>query len=83
MTKSQRDKETYFSLCTFRNFLCCTIYACVCAKSLQLCLTLCDPMDYSPPVSSVQVFFFKIKKLIKKKNEQRPRPLPDWDCSTL
>ena len=26
---------------------------CVCAKSLQSCLTLCDPMDYSPPGSSV------------------------------
>ena len=26
---------------------------CVCAKSLQLCPTLCDPMDYSPPGSSV------------------------------
>ena len=23
------------------------------AKSLQLCLTLCDPIDSSPPVSSV------------------------------
>ena len=26
---------------------------CYCAKSLQLCLTLCDPMDCSPPGSSV------------------------------
>ena len=26
---------------------------CVCAKLLQLCLTLCNPMDYSPPGSSV------------------------------
>ena len=26
---------------------------CVCAKSLQYCLTLWDPMDYSPPGSSV------------------------------
>ena len=26
---------------------------CVRAKSLQLCLTLCNPMDYSPPGSSV------------------------------
>ena len=26
---------------------------CVCAKSLQLCLTLCDPMDCSPPGFSV------------------------------
>ena len=25
----------------------------LCAKSLQSCLTLCDPMDYSPPGSSV------------------------------
>ena len=27
--------------------------ACVCAKSLQSCPTLCDPMDCSPPDSSV------------------------------
>ena len=27
------------------------------AKSLQLCLTLCDPMDYTPPCSSVQGIF--------------------------
>ena len=27
--------------------------ACVCAKSLQSCSTLCDPMDCSPPGSSV------------------------------
>ena len=26
---------------------------CVCAKSLHLCLTLCDPIDCSPPGSSV------------------------------
>ena len=25
-----------------------------CAKSLQLCLTLCEPMDCSPPGSSVR-----------------------------
>ena len=25
----------------------------MCAKSLQSCLTLCDPMDYNPPSSSV------------------------------
>ena len=27
--------------------------ACVSPKSLQSCLTLCDPMDYSPPGSSI------------------------------
>ena len=29
------------------------ILTCVCAKSLQSCLTLCHPMDCSPPGSSV------------------------------
>ena len=28
--------------------------ACMRAKSLQSCLTLCDPVDYSPPGSSIQ-----------------------------
>ena len=30
---------------------------CVCAKLLQSCLTLCDPVDCSPPGSSVQGIF--------------------------
>ena len=29
------------------------LYICACAKSLQSCLTLCDPTDCSPPGSSV------------------------------
>ena len=33
--------------------MCMCVCVCVCAKSLQLCLTLCDPVDYSPPGSSV------------------------------
>ena len=37
-------------------FLIC-IYACVWAKSLQSCLTLCDSMDYSSPASSVHGIF--------------------------
>ena len=31
----------------------CVSCASICAQSLQLCLTLCDPMDCSPPGSSV------------------------------
>ena len=30
------------------------MYVLCCAKSLQSCLTLCNPMDCSPPGSSVQ-----------------------------
>ena len=29
------------------------VYTCMCVKSLQSCLTLCDPTDCSPPGSSV------------------------------
>ena len=38
----------------FHGERCLVIYSlCVRAKSLQLCLTLCNPMDYSLPGSSV------------------------------
>ena len=33
--------------------LCVCVCVCVCAKSLQSCLTLCNPMECSPPGSSV------------------------------
>ena len=33
---------------------CCCLEAAAAAKSLQLCLTLCDPIDGSPPGSPVQ-----------------------------
>ena len=36
-----------------QSFALSIIFACVCAKSLQSCLTLCDPMDCSLPGSSV------------------------------
>ena len=32
-----------------------TVTVCVCVLVAQLCLTLCDPMDCSPPGSSVHV----------------------------
>ena len=31
--------------------------ACICVESLQSCLTLCDPMDCSPPGSSLSMGF--------------------------
>ena len=34
--------------------LCWVDSVCVCAQSLQMCLTLCDHMDCSPPGSSVR-----------------------------
>ena len=34
-----------------------TCFMCACMKSLQLCLTLCDPVDHSLPDSSVHGIF--------------------------
>ena len=49
---------------TLNSYVCVCVCVCVCmsvhmcihahAKSLQLCLTLCNPMDCNPPGSSVR-----------------------------
>ena len=43
------NMETYITMCK--------IYAAAAAKSLQSCPTLCDPIDGSPPGSSVHGIF--------------------------
>ena len=37
----------------YKELLCIYTVLCMCAKSPQLCLTLCDPTDCSPPGSSI------------------------------
>ena len=51
-TMTTEDGVNINAYCSVR---CCSPpnTSCVLAKSLQLCPTLCDPMDYSPPGSSV------------------------------
>ena len=39
------------------NGWCACVCVCVCVQSLQLCLTLCNPIDYSPLCSSVHRIF--------------------------
>ena len=55
-------KSKWWFLCCFSllpshsftiQYICIYVCACVHAKLLQLCLTLCNPMDCSPPGSSV------------------------------
>ena len=57
--------------------------ACVHAKSLQLCLTLCDPMDCSPPGSSVhgilQARILERVVISFSRGSSRPR---DRDCES-
>ena len=61
-------KESSLVLCTFTNLISPDLInpradpglvgpAAAAAKSLQLCLTLCDPIDGSPPVSSIHGIF--------------------------
>ena len=45
--------QLLYSLCKFRYFLEWGIHAAAAAKSLQLCPTLCNPIDGSPPGSPV------------------------------
>ena len=50
---------------------------CMCAKSLLSCLTLCDPMDYNPPGSSIhgilQARMLEWAALLSSKGSSGPR----------
>ena len=43
----------YYFLCAFSSSISLSYAAAAAAKSLQSCLTLCDPIDGSPPSSPV------------------------------
>ena len=43
----------YARICKYKDMCMCDSVVELCAKSLQLCLTLCDPLDCRPPGSSV------------------------------
>ena len=56
---------------------------CVCAKSLQSCLTLCNPMDCSPPDSFVHGILQAGILEWGAMPSSRDSPLPrDWTCSS-
>ena len=46
-------KMQAFGLTEISSFICISAAAAAAAKSLQSCLTLCDPIDDSPPGSPV------------------------------
>ena len=55
--------------------------ACTCrhALSLQLCLTLCDSMDHSPPGSSVhRIFLARILEWVAMPSSRGSSPPRDW-----
>ena len=43
----------YYFLCVFSSSISLSYAAAAAAKSLQSCLTLCDPIDGSPPGSDI------------------------------
>ena len=53
MWKSMFKISLHLNLTNFYIITILFYHVLCCAKSLQLCLTLCDPMDGSPPSSSV------------------------------
>ena len=55
------------------------IYSSVHAKSLQSCLTLCDPVDCSPPGSSIQgILQARILELVARPSSRGPSRPIDW-----
>ena len=51
-----KKKKRFFTVCVFfKRMLTASLLLVMvlCAKSLQLCLTLCNPMEYNLPGSSV------------------------------
>ena len=58
-----------------------TFYICVCAKSLQLYQTLCDPMDRSPPGSSVRgILQARILEWVAMPSSRGSSRPGDWTC---
>ena len=57
----------------------CRPPTCVRAKSLQLCLTLCDPMDHNPPGSPVHgILQARILEWVAKPSSRGASWLRDW-----
>ena len=57
------------------------VCVCACAKLLQLCLTLCDPMDYSLPGSSVHgILQARILEWVAISSRRRSSWPRDWTC---
>ena len=52
-----------------------TIFFCVHAKLFQLCPTLCDPMDWSPPGSSARILEWVSMPFSRGSSQCR-----DWTC---
>ena len=62
-----------------KNYIYVWIYACVIAKSLQSCLTLCDPIDCRLPGSSVHgILQTKILEWVTMPSSRRSSPPRDW-----
>ena len=62
----------------------CRTALCACVLSPQLCLTLCDPVDCSPPGSSVhgtlQVRILQWVAMPSSRGSSQPR---DWTCISM
>ena len=65
----------------WRPFTCISISscACICAQLLQSCLTLCNPMDCSPPGSSVHgILLARILEWVAMPSSRGPSQPKDW-----
>ena len=54
------DKQGVSLVEGLKDNYCKKLCVCTCVLVIQLCPTRCDPMDYSPPCSSVHRILFKL-----------------------
>ena len=70
-------KAVWFCYCTLQKYP--NWVSCVPAKSPESCLTLCNPMDYSPPGSSVhRTLQSRILEWVAMPSSKRSSWLKDW-----
>ena len=71
----------YMYACVYKYICMCDSVVELCTKSLQSCLTLCDPLDCNPPGSSVhRILQARILELVAipfSRGSSWPR---DWTC---
>ena len=86
MMKSILQNLIYLQLINFGKYSLISFTYILChAKSLQLCPTLCDPMDGSLPGSSVHgILQARIaKRTASSRVSSQPQDLPHWQTGSL
>ena len=81
VTLMPKDRMVYLQLLAQGLWCISSAGLCICAQSLQSYLTLCDPIDCSPPRSSVhRILQARILEWVAMPSFRGSSQLRDWTC---